>query len=571
DEAIEQLKRIIAKVDDRTPGKADLLYELSEFYWEKSKSLERQEVARSEAAYRHYQAARGRSERAQEPKEDHVQSEHFRQEAIGLYEIILRDYPDYERTDEVLFALGYNLYDTGKAGPAIERYRQLIREHLHSRFVPDTYLQLGNHYFDVQSDLAHAREYYQKALSSDAPKIRSYALYKLAWCDYNAGDLQGSLNKLKQVVDYAETRGSERVDLKNEALGDLVLIFVQLDLSEEGISYFRRKAPRERQAKLISRLGERVAEAGHHEKAIQIYRHLLEQSPNDPDAPQFQQAIVRSYEGLRQRDKVRDEVQRLAMLYRPDSAWWRANANTAATLRNAFQVSEEAMRNLVTEYHQEAQKTKQAETYRLARDIYKQYVDSFATSEDPDRVSDHAFNLRFYYAEILWALEEWGNAAIQYDAVVDFKIPDRQSAREVSDPKYREHAAYNAVLAYDKQVNIERGLLAPSHLNGGQTVDEQKGKGKVASTSLRMANEQRASAAQPLTAPEKKLVAVCDRYNGLFPNNPNEIDLRYQAAVVFYDRRQDAVAVRRFGEITLKWPEERRSQQAADLSMHLLE
>jgi tetratricopeptide (TPR) repeat protein len=572
DEAIEQLKRIMAKVDDRTTGKADLLYELSEFYWEKSKSLERQEVAKYEAVYQQYQAARGRGERAEKPNEDHAQSELFRLEAMRLYEIILRDYPRYERTDEVLFALGYNLYDTGKTGPAVERYQQLIREHPRSRFLPDTYLQLGNHYFDVQNDLTRARQYYQKALSSDAPKIHSYALYKLAWCDYNAGDLEGSLKRLKQVVDYAETRGSEMVDLKNEALGDLVLIFVQIDRSEEGISYFRRKAPSERQAKLIARLGERVAEAGHHEKAIKIYHHLLEQTPNDPDAPQFQQAIVRSYEGLRQRGKVRDEVQRLAMLYHPDSAWWKANARTAATLRNAFQVSEEAMRNLVTEYHQEAQKTKQVETYRLARDIYKQYVDSFATSEDPERVSDHAFNLRFYYAEILWALEEWENAALQYEAVIDFKIPARQSAQEVSDQKYRERAAYDAVLAYDKLVKIERGLLAPSHLSGRQTVDEQKGKGKVASASLNTAKEQRRSAsAQPLSAQEKKLIAACDKYNDLFPNNPNEIDLRYQAAVVFYDRRQDAEAVRRFGEVILKWPEERRSQQAADLSMHLLE
>jgi len=155
--------------------------------------------------------------------------------------------------------------------------------------------------------------------------------------------------------------------------------------------------------------------------------------------------------------------------------------------------------------------------------------------------------------------------------VLEFKIPDRQSAREVSVQKYRERAAYDAVLAYDKLVKIERGLLAPAHLSGGQTVDEQKGSGKVASVSLIPANEQRSNAARPLTAHQKKLVAACDKYNALFPNNPNEMDLRYQAAVVFYDRRQDAEAVRRFGEIILKWPEERRSQQAADLSMHLLE
>ena len=81
------------------------------------------------------------------------------------------------------------------------------------------------------------------------------------------------------------------------------------------------------------------------------------------------------------------------------------------------------MRVMVTDYHQEAQKTRQVETYRLARDIYKQYVDAFATSDDPEFVSDSAFNMRFFYAEILWTLEEWDAAAAQYDAVVAFKVP----------------------------------------------------------------------------------------------------------------------------------------------------
>ncbi len=99
-------------------------------------------------------------------------------------------------------------------------------------------------------------------------------------------------------------------------------------------------------------------------------------------------------------------------------------------LRNGFNVAEEAMRTIVTEYHQEAQKTKQVETYRLARDIYKQYVDAFASIDDENYVSDQAFNLSFYLRrDPLGAGGVGGRRRDQYDAVVTFKIPNRPEAR----------------------------------------------------------------------------------------------------------------------------------------------
>ncbi len=239
-------------------------------------------------------------------------------------------------------------------------------------------------------------------------------------------------------------------------------------------------------------------------------------------------------------------------------------------LRNAFNVTEEAMRVMVTEYHQEAQKTRQVETYRLARDIYKQYVDAFASSTDAEFVSDSAFNLRFFYAEILWALEEWEAAAAEYDAVVAFKIPERDSAREVSNEQYRKSASFAAVLAYDKLVKIERGQIVKSDLKDGQKVDENKYKGDVEKKRI-VKKDAKERQEEQLTKFEERLVAACDTYNGLYPNNPDEIDLRYQAAVILYDRNHFVESARRFGEIIVKFPEERRSRDAADLTMFVLE
>ncbi|MHB8872683.1 MAG: tetratricopeptide repeat protein, partial [Myxococcaceae bacterium] len=571
DEAIDQLKKIIPKIADGSPQKAELLFQLSEFYWEKSKYLNRKEMAKFHDDEKKVDEARNKGEKIADAKEDHRESELYRSETMRLYETILREYPAYERKDEVLFSLGYNLYEINKKDAAVKRYEELIKNYPGSKFVPDTYVQLGNHYFDVANDLGKAKTMYEKAFASPVPKIKSYALYKLAWCDFNAGEHEKALKKLQDVVDYAEKQGKQMTDLKNEALNDMVTMFVQLNRSDDAIAYYKAHAGKKKQANLIGKMAYNLADAGHHDNAIKTFRYLIGNDPMQPGAPDFQQAIIKSYEGLRQREQVKAEIKKLAELYRPGSTWWKANESNKETLRNGFNVAEEAMRTMVTEYHQEAQKTKSVETYRLARDIYKQYVDAFATSEDENFVSDFAFNLKFYYAEILWALEEWEPAASQYDGVVAFKIPKRDSAKEVSQEKYRQTAAYDSILAYEKLVQIERGLIAKTELKATEKVEETKKKGQVTKNQKIQKRTVAELQEQKLTRFEGKLVASCDSYNKLYPDNKDEIDVRYQAAVVFYDRNHFVEAAQRFGGIIMKWPEEKRSQEAADLTMSVLE
>jgi cellulose synthase operon protein C len=546
DEAIEGFKRLIPKLEEGSGPKADLLYRLAELYWEKSQYLYHLEMKRFLEA-----------EEAGPAKADHRESVRLRSEAMRLYEDLLRGWPDWPQRDEVLFALGYNLQELGRREEAVKHYLQLIKEFPKSQFVPDAYIELGNHFFEA-NQLAKARSWYERAQASNVPKVYAYAVYKLAWCDYNAGAYEEGLGRLHTVVDYATSRGEELGDLKTESLNDLPLFYVQLNQPEQAFSYFKQKAPPKRQARLITRTAEGLAEAGLFPGAILLWHRLLEEEPLGDSAPEYQQSIVRAHEGLRQRDNVREEVGRMVSLYRPGSAWWQAHAAQESVLRNAFEVTESGLRNLVTEYHQEAQKTQQVETYRLARDFYKQYVDTFASGEAPSLVADSAFNMRFFYAEILWALEEWEAAAAQYDAVVAFAIPDRDSAREASNEAYRKNAAYSAVLAYDKLVRLERGQLSQRELKDGQKVDEAKAKGQV---------ERRGR----LVRHEERLVAACDTYNRLYPGNPDEVDLRYQAAVIHYDRHHELEAARRLREIIARFPEERRSRDAADLAMFIFE
>src|SRR6185369_15607416 len=93
-------------------------------------------------------------------------------------------------------------------------------------------------------------------------KIYAFALYKLAWCDYNAQDYAGALTKFKKVVEYSEQQAEakkkkkDRVQLRQEALKDMLLSFAQMDAIDEAKEYYLTKLDRLEVAQSLGRLGE---------------------------------------------------------------------------------------------------------------------------------------------------------------------------------------------------------------------------------------------------------------------------------------------------------------------------
>jgi len=553
EEMIAQLQRLLPKVEQGA-RKADLLFQLAELWWEKASYVSLQEVRQYDERAAAWLAAREKDEKSAgpEPKVSTSASDGDRKEALALYQAVLRDYPEYPRRDELLFVLAYNQYEIGDRAGALRSYQALIDQFPASRFVPDAYVQMGEHWFQ-HNDLSHARAAFEKAASFRLPKIYGFAVYKLAWCDYNAHDYGAAIAKFQEVVEYserqAEAKDRDRIQLKNEALKDLVLSFAQVDAIDGAAAYLSDKGG-QRGVELTDRLAGTYFESGKFEEAIRVYRLLAAKAPSDARAAAWQQKILLAYDKLNRRDEVAQEMERLVADYGPRSAWSKANAGRANALSEAHELTESALRELVQDYHQEAIKTKNAATYRLARDIYKRYLDAFPDSES-------AYRLRYYYAEILYALEEWEPAADQYAQVAD-KDPKGEYARK---------AAYDAVLALEKSVAIAEGKLQKRELAGAARVDDRQAKGRVG-----QARTARAAGAQEESIPpvEQKLIAACERYLEIAPQASDETVIRYKAAYVFYQHGHSAEAARRFGEIVERWPSDPLSQKAADLSLDIL-
>jgi TolA-binding protein len=560
----ESINLLRTKVIPAAPEerKAELIFRLAELYWEKSKSSFAQEMEAYEGAYREWAEA---GQTGQPPKQDSYvrQSERIKQNALDLYRRVLEEYPRYERNDEVLFYLGYNEYEAGRTKDGVDKYLQLIKQFPQSGLVDDAYLQLGEHYFN-NNKLSQSIRAYKKAAESDEPRIFNYAIYKLAWCDYNLQEYAAGINKLKRVIDNSErTTDKKSLQLKSEALGDLARFFSYVDEVDTAFAYFKAKGGEDIAIRYTERLGNLFGEQGKWPLQIDAFRLLINRYALSERAPHLQSKIVAAHSQLNQKEKVRTEVERLVDLYRPGTPWYKHHEargeSGQAALEYAYDLTETSLRNLVTEYHRDAQKRKDVETYYLARDIYAKYLDAFSNTKA-------AYEMRYFYAEVLWALDEWKNAALQYDLVAKAETTDVKAQKQ-----YQREAAYNQILAYERIIKTGKEAGDPTTK---KRIDEKKKKGLVDRTSTRVKIrlvKDKEYKEQPIPEVEQQLSRSCDLYFKIA--DPADKDLpaiKFKAAYVYFKYNHFVEAAKRYFEIIETYPRDKLSKKSANLVLDSL-
>jgi len=567
DEEIAQLREII-QTSEEGPAKADLLFRLAERYYEKARSIYYQEMQDYDKVVEEWMKKRETNPDLPEPKIDNRKSQVYTKQAMDVYRIILDRYNEYPRRDEVLFTMGYNLYESGNKSEGVKMYWELIKNFPTSRFVPDAYLAMGEHYFNA-NDVFNAKKAYERALSFKDSKVYTYALYKLAWCDYNLGEYDAAIKKFKQVVELAEKEatGSEgekgKIQLKREALQDMVLAFSQLDALEQAEEYYVNQLGKRGALEYMRKLARTYEQQGKAEMTQRAFRRLLNEYPNEPECPGWHVSILMAYFKLNQRPKVLQEVSRMLEQYRQGSEWYEVNKGNEMLLKRGRMQIESAIRDVVTSYHQEAQETKAWETYNLARQLYAKYLEAFGDVE-------YAYKLRWYYADVLYKMGDFYGAAGEYAKVV---------AADEKGPFVAE-AAYNAVLCWDKcmEMRDRQGRDCRNwkpEATGGKVGQEEERVIKEekidfdkaqASTTKKMTKSDMEEMEIPFF--ENKFLEAADVYARVAPGHDMYIPIRFKSAFFFYRYRHYKEMARRFGEIIERYPTNEFAIKAVRLSLN---
>ncbi len=567
---INQIKKVLPTQSD-PHVQASLLFRLANLWEEEARYVKlTQEMPAFNLADQQWDDCiqkRGQKACGLEPRPNLLKSNVYQSNAVDLYIQIAKTYPNYDRLDELYYDLAYDKYEYAQQlankrmkarviNQALDAYRSLIARFPQSKFLGAAFVQLGNYYFG-NNKLAPARKAFENAYQLNDPKTKTYAIYMLGWCDINSGDWDSAYEHFKDVIVRGSQSGEQdRIRLKSEAMRDIVRVFGERGNFNSAIQFFKQYAGEGGAWKYIDGLANYNYNAGGAKQtmAIQLYRYMIGQKPMDKDAPEWQSKIVLSYDKLSERDKVRDEMKVLVDNYKPGSAWYEVNKSNKFAIQSAYSLTEDALYNLVTDYHQEAIKTKSVATYELARDMYKEYITNF-----PD--SERAYEMRFYYAEILYALESYQHAYAQYRIV----------ALDKSHDNFKQVSAMNMLLAAEKLVDIESGVYQKKIdlTNANATVEEHQNKGEFKKSHVKIVIDAKAKE-QPLTSLELQLVKACDEYTTIVPSSPDEARVRLRAAVIYFHRNHYLAAAKRFAYIINKWPEDKTSASAAGLIVRSL-
>jgi len=525
-EEIDFAKELLSRGTMKGETKAEMMLRLADLYFEEGRDIYLSEMLAFEKEYDACFNTEGCNPEGMKP--DNAESYKWQSRSIKLYQQILQNYPTFQRADEATFYLASALQDTGERAAAVKEFTRLVKTYPQSGYVPDSYVQIGEYYFDNNNAYKALLAYQKAAAYRDSDKY-PFAMYKLAWCYYNVGEYGKSIDTMKTVVAYSmsSTDGQTKsnITLQDEALRDLVRFFADAGEMDEAYAYFNKLGKKELIRSMLKRLATTYFEQGKFEQCIQTYRRLIAEDPQSSDAPEYQHEIIQAYQKIGKKQETVQEVERLRKTYGKNTAWARANASNPDAITAASEYLEKNLRKVAINYHEEARKlgtgSAAKEAYALAHHGYSVYLEEF-----PD--SKHTYEMRYAFGELLYKLKKYKESYVQYMAVVKM---DPNGKRSKFCAESAIHASTEVIKAEGSSRNATKGETNPIDLTEWET---------------------------------NKLTAL-DQFAELFPNEKNTRNVIYESAYLLYNKNHFKKASDRFRVVIGMNPGSKEAMLAANL------
>jgi TolA-binding protein len=462
-EAILRFEEFVKRYPDNERYTPDAMFRLAELHFEKSNDTYLTALEQFDKDIADFDAGKIPDE-PQEPKQDYSRT-------VELFTKLIDRWPNYRNIDGAHYLKGYCQFEMGQGDAALKEFELLVQRFPKSRFVPETWTRIGEHWFDKNA-FDKAIEAYSNVLPFKDSAYYDKALYKLGWTHYLANQYDEAIQRFRQLIEFSDDKvaktGQAGSELRSEAIQYLAISISDEDWDGDGNpdpdagvprveKYITGERPYD--VELLRALAELFHDDARHEEAIATMRQLLKQFPDDKGNPDLHAKLIVSLERVRRQDEAFRERDKLGQLYGPDSDWFAANQNNPDALQVAKELIEESLIQAATYHHSRAQQfkakaeqgdaaaeTQAIEEYGLAASAYEDYLAQYPKSEN-------AYDLGYFYAECLYYSFRFPDAAAQYAKVRDSKLGD----------KYKEISGFSAILARENQVKelIGKGEIEP--------------------------------------------------------------------------------------------------------------
>jgi cellulose synthase operon protein C len=451
-------------------------------------------------------------------------------EPAALYRDLHDHFPAFRRMDLVTYLLGFAEKEAQREDDAMRYFREVIERFPDSPLYGDSWMMIGEHHF-AASAWEPARDAYANVLAVPGAATYDLALFKTAWCNWKLGDVETAARRFKEVLDLAveaERSGTasqrrRRASLRDEALEYLVVVFTEdRTISAREVFDFLSSIGGERYSRdVLVKVAESYAGQGETDRATEAYRFLIKMDVDSIKAAEFQRQIVATWVSSIENDRAQAEIGVLLKEFGPGSSWAKAQRNRDA-LKRSIDATEELVRSTAIGLHGEAQQSEKASKkadrvlYRRAAEAYQRYLDAFGVGKAP---AAKATELRYYRADILYfKLGQLEPAGDEYLAV----------GKTAPVGALHKDALLQAMAAFEK--------ARPTNTAGKRQ----------------------------LVPVDRKFAEAIDLYATLFPADQQLVSVIFRNGQLFYDYGDYDEAIKRFGLIVTRYPDNENAGPAGD-------
>lgn len=520
--------------DARNPEEtAEVLYKLAELSWEEAQAIYVDAMGAYQAAVEACRMDRPSCKNVprRAPRLDLSRAQ-------GTYLRLIEEFPKFRKIDTVLYLYAFSLREQGHGERAVGYFQRILRDFPQSRFRADSWMAVGEHRFYERRDYAGALRAYNNVAKFPSSPLYGIGLFKSAWCHWKLGETELAARRFKDVLDLTESakgKGErarrQAVELQDQALEYLVELFIEDDTksAREAFDFLLQIGGKAYSQRVLKRLADTVYDQTRYERAAEAYLFLLQLDPLAMDAPEHQVRVVECFQALGKTERAGAEMRRLAVQYAPTSPWAKANADRPKALQRTRTQAETFIREHVQKLHAAAQKNEKdskvvdKELYAQAADGYGFYLSQFPEERE-------ATKLRYYRADILYfKLKRYADAGDEYLAV----------ARSKPVGELHKEALLQAMRAFES-------LRPPAP----RTLQEKQ--------------------RRKITDEDRKFAAAADLYAEILPGDKDHITVIFKNGQFFYDYGDYDEAIKRFGLIVEKYPQDPNAGAAGDLLLQCL-
>ncbi|UOF02428.1 tetratricopeptide repeat protein [Bdellovibrio reynosensis] len=427
--AIESLQGILKKKKG-SPEEVDLWYRLAELYMRRSKSGRFFDL--------HQDTKLMKLSPFPVPNE---RGSDAVKRAIKIYTKIEMEFPSFRQMDAVLFNNAFANQQISQYKASEVLYYKLLNRFPKSPLIADGTLAVGELLYD-QGKFKEALEHFLKVEKFPHSRVYSYGMYKAAWSYYNMRDSENGIRKLVTVVKSNPPLQdgevpNNRHNLRREALRDLTVFLGDTYEADKLYSFFEEITNEEELGQAMTDLAKLYDSHSKYKEMNIFLGDYLERRPTGSDVVKSHLLLVSANESLKKRDKVISHMQTASDLCRKDSTW-----RTLQKPVEAKVACEEDFRrvslDMAKKWWEIWLKNKQNMEFS---DLTQQLFGLILANEDASKPD---LKTRYAYAELLFQLQKYDEASVQYKMVGD----------KASEPTMRHDSNYASL--YSKEKSLEK-------------------------------------------------------------------------------------------------------------------